>query len=135
MASAEDKRLGVYFVHENDVTFDQRAVPSEGYTSLLTEYNDLLRAEAAGDMPEDKKQRLAIIREALMHNRMFPEKVIKYLWDDAFKFSRENIFEISSYKSLEAVIKKFTSETGNERFAFFKEGMFNAITGQNNGED
>ena len=35
----------------------------------------------------------------------------------------------------EAVIKKFTSETGNERFAFFKEGMFNAITGQNNGED
>ena len=55
--------------------------------------------------------------------------------DDAFKFSRENIFEISSYKSLEAVIKKFTSETGNERFAFFKEGMFNAITGQNNGED
>lgn len=62
MASAEDKRLGVYFVHENDVTFDQRAVPSEGYTSLLTEYNDLLRAEAAGDMPEDKKQRLAIIR-------------------------------------------------------------------------
>lgn len=69
------------------------------------------------------------------HNRRFPEKVIKYLWDDAFKFSRENIFEISSYKSLEAVIKKFTSETGNERFAFFKEGMFNAITGQNNGED
>lgn len=67
MASAEDKRLGVYFVHENDVTFDQRAVPSEGYTSLLTEYNDLLRVEAAGDMPEDKKQRLAIIREALMH--------------------------------------------------------------------
>lgn len=57
MASAEDKRLGVYFVHENDVIFDQRAVPSEGYTSLLTEYNDLLRAEAAGDMPEGKKQR------------------------------------------------------------------------------
>ena len=42
---------------------------------------------------------------------------------------------LKSYKSLEAVIKKFTSETGNERFAFFKEGMFNAITGQNNGED
>ena len=120
MASAEDKRLGVYFVHENDVTFDQRAVPSEGYTSLLTEYNDLLRAEAAGDMPEDKKQRLAIIREALMHNRMFPEKVIKYLWDDAFKFNLEALFDTDNMESLEQVIRTFVYSIGRERFKIFK---------------
>lgn len=120
MASAEDKRLGVYFVHENDVTFDQRAVPSEGYTSLLTEYNDLLRAEAAGDMPEDKKQRLAIIREALMHNRMFPEKVIKYLWDDAFKFNPEALFDTDNMESLEQVIRTFVYSMGRERFKIFK---------------
>ena len=120
MASAEDKRLGVYFVHENDVTFDQRAVPSEGYTSLLTEYNDLLRAEAAGDMPEDKKQRLAIIREALMHNRMFPEKVIKYLWDDAFKFNPETLFDTDNMESLEQIIRTFVYSMGRERFKIFK---------------
>ena len=120
MASAEDKRLGVYFVHENDVTFDQRAVPSEGYTSLLTEYNDLLRVEAAGDMPEDKKQRLAIIREALMHNRMFPEKVIKYLWDDAFKFNPEALFDTDNMESLEQVIRTFVYSMGRERFKIFK---------------
>ena len=120
MASAEDKRLGVYFVHENDVTFDQRAVPSEGYTSLLTEYNDLLRAEATGDMPEDKKQRLAIIREALMHNRMFPEKVIKYLWDDAFKFNPEALFDTDNMESLEQVIRTFVYSMGRERFKIFK---------------
>lgn len=120
MASAEDKRLGVYFVHENDVTFDQRAVPSEGYTSLLTEYNDLLRAEAAGDMPEDKKHRLAIIREALMHNRMFPEKVIKYLWDDAFKFNPEALFDTDNMESLEQVIRTFVYSMGRERFKIFK---------------
>ena len=120
MASAEDKRLGVYFIHENDVTFDQRAVPSEGYTSLLTEYNDLLRAEAAGDMPEDKKQRLAIIREALMHNRMFPEKVIKYLWDDAFKFNPEALFDTDNMESLEQVIRTFVYSMGRERFKIFK---------------
>ena len=120
MASAEDKRLGVYFVHENDVTFDQRAVPSEGYTSLLTEYNDLLRAESAGDMPEDKKQRLAIIREALMHNRMFPEKVIKYLWDDAFKFNPEALFDTDNMESLEQVIRTFVYSQGRERFKIFK---------------
>ena len=120
MASAEDKRLGVYFVHENDVTFDQRAGPSEGYTSLLTEYNDLLRAESAGDMPEDKKQRLAIIREALMHNRMFPEKVIKYLWDDAFKFNPEALFDTDNMESLEQVIRTFVYSMGRERFKIFK---------------
>ena len=120
MASAEDKRLGVYFVHENDVIFDQRAVPSEGYTSLLTEYNDLLRAEAAGDMPEDKKQRLAIIREALMHNRMFPEKVIKYLWDDAFKFNPAALFDTDNMESLEQVIRTFVYSMGRERFKIFK---------------
>lgn len=120
MASAEDKRLGIYFVHENDVTFDQRAMPSEGYTSLLTEYNELLRTEATGDMPEDKKQRLAIIREALMHNRMFPEKVIKYLWDDAFKFNPEALFDTDNMESLEQVIRTFVYSTGRERFKIFK---------------
>ena len=120
MASAEDKRLGVYFVHESDVTFDQRAVPSEGYPSLLTEYNDLLRTEATGDMPEDKKQRLAIIREALMHNRMFPEKVIKYLWDDAFKFNPEALFDTDNMESLEQVIRTFVYSQGRERFKIFK---------------
>ena len=120
MASAEDKRLGVYFVHENDVTFDQRAVSSEGYTSLLTEYNELLRTEATGDMPEDKKQRLSIIREALMHNRMFPEKVIKYLWDDAFKFNPEALFDTDNMESLEQVIRTFVYSQGRERFKIFK---------------
>lgn len=120
MASAEDKRLGVYFVRENDVTFDQRAMPSEGYASLLTEYNELLRTEATGDMPEDKKQRLAIIREALMHNRMFPEKVIKYLWDDAFKFNPEALFDTDNMESLEQVIRTFVYSQGSERFKIFK---------------
>lgn len=120
MASAEDKRLGVYFINENDVIFDQRAVPSEGYTSLLAEYNELLQTETTGDMPEDKKQRLAVIREALMHNRMFPEKVIKYLWDDAFKFNPEALFDTDNMESLEQVIRTFVYSRGRERFKIFK---------------
>lgn len=127
MASAEDKRLGVYFVHESDMTFDQRAVPSDGYTSLLTEYNDLLRIEATGDMPEDKKQRLSIIREALMHNRMFPEKVIKYLWDDAFKFNPEALFDTEKMESLEQVIRTFIYSQGHERFNIFKGTVREAL--------
>ena len=71
MASAEDKRLGVYFVHENDLTFDQRALPSEGHATLLVEYNSLLGSERLGTITAEQKSRLKEIREAVMHNRLF----------------------------------------------------------------
>lgn len=120
MASAEDKRMGVYFVHENDLTFDESALSSEGYASLLAEYNDLLRDEAAGDMPDDKKRRLAVIRDTVARTHMFPEKVIKYLWDDAFKFNPEALFDTDNMESLEQVIHTFVYSRGRERFKIFK---------------
>jgi len=84
MASAEDKRLGVYFVHESDLEFDDRA--SSPDNDLYGEYNALLRAERDENLTPEQKGRLYDIREALKKIRKFPEKVIKYLWDDAFKF-------------------------------------------------
>jgi len=123
MASAEDKRLGVYFIHESAITFDQRALPSERYTTLLAEYNELLRSESAGDITEEKKQRLSVIRDAVMHNRMFPEKVIKYLWDDAFKFNPEALFDTDNMESLEQVIRTFVYSTGRDRFKIFKPAV------------
>lgn len=48
----------------------------------------------------------------------FAEKVIKYLWDDAFKFFKDKIFK-SSYKSLEEVIKDFSNKKGDERLNIF----------------
>lgn len=53
-------------------------------------------------------------KEKDVENR-FSEKVIKYLWDDAFKFSRDKMFE-TSFRSLEQVIQYFISHKGNERF-------------------
>lgn len=50
----------------------------------------------------------------------FSEKVIKYLWDDAFKFSREKIFDTTFLKSLEDVIIFFKTHHGNQRFDIFK---------------
>lgn len=127
MASAEDKRLGVYFVHENDITFDQRALPSEGYVTLLVEYNALIGEELLGNITEEHKQRLAEIREAVMHNRMFPEKVIKYLWDDAFKFNPEALFDTDNMESLEQVIRTFVYSKGRERFKIFKPSVRSAL--------
>lgn len=106
MTSSEDKRLGAYFVTSSDLKY-------------YPEVNDLSISE---------KQR----HEAKLKNFRFAEKVIKYLWDDAFKFSRDDIFKTSEFKSLEEVLNYFNSRNdssvkGNSRFGIFKEEIVDAL--------
>ena len=123
MASSEDKRLGVYFVHENDLAYNDADQPVN-HASFLVELNELLKAEMVNNITDEQKERLQEIRAALIQNRIFPEKVIKYLWDDAFKFNTGAIFDTEENKeldSLEAVIRMFVYENrGKERFRIFK---------------
>ena len=127
MASAEDKRLGVYFIHEKDLTFDNRALPSGDYMTLIDEYNDLLRHELLEDITSEQKLRLEEIRDAVIHNRIFPEKVIKYLWDDAFKFNPEALFDTENMDSLEDVMRRFVYSKGEDRFSIFKQTVRDAL--------
>ena len=123
MTSSEDKRLGAYFVHLRDLLFDDKMGDlSSG------EYDDLRKKEGNGTITEPEKARLTEIREAMKQNRKFPEKVIKYLWDDAFKFNREVVFETTDYQSLEQVIRVFMYAKGLQRFAMFKENVRSAFT-------
>lgn len=121
MTSAEDKRLGAYFVHLRDLKFN----PDMGD---LKEYDSLRKKESKELLTADEKTLIANIREAMRQNRKFPEKVIKYLWDDAFKFNREVIFETTEYQSLEQVIRAFMYAKGIERFKVFKDNVMDAFT-------
>lgn len=56
-------------------------------------------------------------------NQNFPEKVLKYLWDDAFKFTRDEVFK-SEYDSLEKLIKAFETAEGDNRFNIFLDDIF-----------
>lgn len=109
LTSSEDKRLGTYFVHLRDLIYDEDAD------------NDQI-----GEFERAKAKR---------NNSRFPEKVLKYLWDDAFKFSREDVFDVGQYNSLEAVIRKFTQEKGNARFSVFKDTVYDALTNPDTQED
>ena len=109
MTSSEDKRLGAYFVRAADL-----------------EYHE----EADNDNLPEKEQ----VKARLLNYR-FAEKVLKYLWDDAFKFSREDIFKNTIYKSLEEVVNHFNSRssakaTGNDRLDVFKEEIIDAFLTQ-----
>ncbi|MEN8493442.1 AAA family ATPase [Dehalococcoides sp. THU3] len=101
VTSSEDKRLGAFFLREVDLRYDAKEVDE---TST----------------PDEK-------RLAAMQNRRFPEKILKYLWDDAFKFSREDIFETGQYISLEEIVRKFRESQGNARFSIFKEDVVTAL--------
>lgn len=92
MTSSEDKRLGAYFVTENDLRF---------YTTA-----DHITQEEADD-----------------RNHNFPEKVLKYLWDDAFKFTRDEVFK-REYDSLEKLIKAFETARGDQRLDIFMDDIF-----------
>lgn len=102
LASSEDKRLGAYFVRPRDLIYDRGA--------------------------DDPRLDSFARAKARRNNSRFPEKVLKYLWDDAFKFSRGDIFDVEQYGSLEAVIRKFTQEQGNARFSVFRDTVHDALT-------
>lgn len=95
VTSSEDKRLGAYFVSADDLVY----VKTQDGVS--------------------EKQ----IIDAEHKNARFAEKVIKYLWDDAFKFSHPDTFDTRRYKSLEMVIDAFNTSTGDDRFKVFHENL------------
>lgn len=59
-------------------------------------------------------------------NCLFAEKVIKYLWDDAFKFGRDKLFN-PEYKSLERIIEEFSGNNGFKRFDIFETSIIDII--------
>lgn len=114
MSSTEDKRLGVYFVTEEDLSFNELDYSEEEYLFLSKEDYDSLS--------EPDKNRLEEITEAKNQNRRFPEKVLKYLWDDAFKFNPDRLFK-KELRSLEAVISGFLKNKGNARWNILNEAI------------
>ena len=111
LSSSEDKRLGTHFVRAEDLKYD----PNEN----SSDQNIKIKAQG--------------------QNRLFAEKVIKYLWDDVYKYDRSSLFD-SNYKSLEQVINDFKKSTRIERFNIFKQdvreslkNMIDPNNNQNNG--
>ncbi|GAA9880566.1 hypothetical protein VN0666_07740 [Helicobacter pylori] len=80
---------------------------------------------------EDKRFGVYFVNiDDLKSRENFAHKVIKYLWDDVFKFDRNIIFDTTKFNTLEAVVKNFTKEKGRTQFDIFsddvKELLFNA---------
>ena len=106
VASSEDKRLGAYFVALSDLIWHKEE-----------------------DQIADKKSKKYL--KAKHKNQRFSEKVLKYLWDDAFKFNHPDVFVTTKdgkdVNSLEVLVECFSAVRGNKRFDVFEDTIKEAI--------
>ncbi|WQW45503.1 McrB family protein [Helicobacter pylori] len=73
---------------------------------------------------EDKRFGVYFVNvDDLKSKENFAHKVIKYLWDDVFKFDRNIIFDATKFNTLEAVVKNFTKEKGRTQFDIFSDDV------------
>ncbi len=88
--------------------------------------NDIIVTKNLMSSTEDKRLGTYFIKAQDLQtgSKAFPEKVIKYLWDDAVKFSRDTIFKDKVFPSLELVIEHFENSSADERLRVFRDGIF-----------
>jgi len=75
--------------------------------SFATVINDqIIEINRDVSSSEDKRLGAYFVRKCELTKNVFPEKVLKYLWDDAFKMDKETVFD-EKYGSLEEVIEAY----------------------------
>lgn len=128
---ADELRFAATNILDTDVTWEK----------FFTEINDfILGKNIRMTSSEDKRLGTHFISEDDLRfeegneiqNSRFAEKVLKYLWDDAFKFTKEDVFNLEKVKNLEDVIELFVSSKGNSRFLVFKENIYNSLVPKSN---
>lgn len=72
---------------------------------------------------EDKRLGAFFVTERELRADRFPEKVLKYLWDDAFRMERDYIF-LSDMKSLDMVITTFEHPSGDALKSVLREDIY-----------
>lgn len=83
-----------------------------GFASAVNE--EILEYNAELSSSEDKQLGAYFVTRAELASDKFPEKALKYLWDDAFKLEREKIFR-PEIKSVGDLVHSYDVEIQNDR--------------------
>lgn len=71
----------------------------------------------------DKRLGVSFAREDELKPALFSEKVLKYLWDDAFKLDRDTLFN-EKYKSIEELIEDYETEANDKLAAVSNPSVY-----------
>ncbi len=92
--------------------------------TFATVINDKI-AESSKDISssEDKRLGTFFVKKSELDANIFPEKVLKYLWDDAFKMDKEAVFD-PKFASLEDVLDVYETSTEDKLQAVLREDLY-----------
>ena len=95
--------------------------------AFATVINDLV-VDINVDMAssEDKRLGAYFAKKKELEVTRFPEKVLKYLWDDAFKMDKVAIFR-DEYKSLEDVVTAYENSTADKLATVLRLDVYNKM--------
>lgn len=80
---------------------------------------------------EDKRLGAYFAKDSELDPEHFSEKVLKYLWDDAFKINRDEVFK-DEFKSLDGVIEKYEQTAGDRLEAVLRIGVYQKMLSKMN---
>ncbi len=104
------------------------------WAAFATTINDyILKANEGMLSSEDKRLGAYFADEDELNVNRFPQKVLKYLWDDAFRMERDFVFN-KDLDSLDSVIEKYTdaSENSDPIKAVFNDEVYKKMTAKDN---
>ena len=94
--------------------------------------NDAVVNDSSGiTSAEDKRLGAYFVRESELSKERFPEKVLKYLWDDAFRMNRTAVFS-DNMKSLDLVIETYAQTPEDKLRAVLRLDMYQKMMEQMN---
>lgn len=125
--NAETQKKSTITVKTKDET---KIITWENFQTKINEVIAEKGNESGFSSMEDKRLGCWFIKnqDGVIRTDKFANKVLKYLWDDAFKFNRNDIF-IDEIKNFEELKKSFIDEKG---FGIFKDMNFSFETEQKN---
>lgn len=116
----------------NDIPKQQAENIIEGtkitWGAFVSEINSIIINNSSEILSsEDKRLGAYFVKKNEMTIKKFPEKVLKYLWDDAFKIDRSLVFK-DTYKSLEDIIKSYIDSSSIDRLKeVFNNDLYNKM--------
>lgn len=126
--NAEDSILANKVILDTGVTW-------KNFCETINKY--IIKSNSTFTSSEDKRLGKYFVKDSDLEDdqtnnqrRKFAEKVIKYLWDDAFKFNRDLLFE-NELTSLEDIVNQFIEKEGIDRFSIFTSNIFDKLTESN----
>lgn len=107
--------------HQASIMIEGTKINWRAFTSVV---NDLI-IETNRDIAisEDKRLGAFFVKQKGLSIENFPEKVLKYLWHDAFKMDKNSIFA-ENHKTLEDIVRAYKTAKGDNLSAVLRPDVY-----------